>query len=195
MNKYRPLPLILSVTVICFGCVAYAQIREPADPQKLRELCETILCRETLSVRLMLKDGKPFEMKFDIPVPIVQNNWVSVFPGDTLFIEADVQDNRLVNLRAVSQNKNPEKTLELRFWQEAGKLNMFLFVKNPFPKLVKYHAVMMLPAGDQMYKTSSCPVLSQGRGAYELWPHPIFQLTLFDLRLVDEQKDGTRCEF
>ena len=70
-----------------------------------------------------------------------------------------------------------------------------LVVTNPFDKRVKYHAGMMLPTGDKLLKTSSCPVLGGGRMAFESWPNAIFQLVLFDFRLLDEGGQQMACEF
>lgn len=186
--------LAILLPIIWYASSAYGQAPELADPEKLKELCQQILCRDPRPVRLTLEDGNAFETQLKLPLPIVQNEWISILPGESLFVEGDVEGDRLINLRAVRENKVPEKTVQLRFWQEmtSGKPAMFLLLKQPFAKWLKYHAVMMLPNSEQMYKTSSCPISNVP--AYEMWPHPIFQLILFDLRFVEQGKD-TKCEF
>lgn len=165
-----------------------------ARSQTSERICEHTLCRPPQTIRLIRDDGSAFESSFDVENPIVHKGWVSIFPGETLFVEADRDENRLVNLRAVKQVRDPSRTLEFKFWQDKGKPDMFLKVNNPFPKTVKYHAVMMLLESDKLYKTSSCPVVA-GKIAYERWPHAIFELLLFDFRLVGDDASKSRCEF
>lgn len=165
-----------------------------ARSQAPERVCEHTLCRPPKTIRLLKDDGSVFESSFDVENPIVHKGWVSIFPGETLFVEADRDENRLVNLRAVKRVRDPDRTLELKFWQDKGKPDMFLKVNNPFPKTMKYHAVMMLLDSDKLYKTSSCPVLA-GKIAIESWPHAVFELLLFDFRLVKDDTRKSPCEF
>lgn len=169
--------------------------QQPADPQELYKLCETMLCRPPGSVRLTLDNDEPFETRFYFPRPIVQNEWVSIHPGETVFVEADVRGERLVNLKAVESNDNPDRTLTFEFSQPGSPGNMMLIVTNPFGSPVKYHAAMMLPSEDKLRKTSSCPVVADGGRALETWPHAILQLVLFDFRLLDSNTKTMSCEF
>jgi hypothetical protein len=173
-------------------CIPHGNAQQAANPEELRKLCETILCRKPGVVRLTLDNGKPFETTFDAPVPIVQNERVSILPGETVFVEAEVSGDRLVNLRAVAAIEHPEKTLTFEFSQ--GAFGMQLVVTNPFEKHVKYHAGMMLPSSEKLLKTSSCPVIGGGGSAFESWPNAIFQLVLFDFRLLDRTATMS-CEF
>jgi hypothetical protein len=190
--------LLLVIAVVMTGVTAWVfspglvLAKTKARSQTLERICEHTLCRQPQTIRLIRDDGSVFESSFDVENPIVRKGWVSIFPGETLFVEADRDENRLVNLRAVKQVRDPDRTLEFRFWQD--KPDMFLKVNNPFPKTVKYHAVMMLLDGDKLYKTSSCPVLA-GNTAFERWPHAVFELLLFDFRLVVDDKNKSRCEF
>lgn len=165
-----------------------------ARSQSPERICEHTLCRPPQTIRLIRDDGRVFESSFAVENPIVHKGWVSIFPGETLFVEADRDENHLVNLRAVKQVRDPDRTLELKFWQDKGKPDMFLKVNNPFSKTMKYHVVMMLLDSDKLYKTSSCPVLA-GKVAFERWPHAIFELLLFDFRLVGDDESKSRCEF
>lgn len=160
--------------------------RQPANADEVIAFCKTVLCRDPGTVRLTDDQGKPFETTFELPVPIVQNDWVSIFPGEIIYVEAETGAGRLVKLKAVAANDHPGRTLEFRMWQEAGSPGTFLSVRNPFPKTIKYHAAMMLPASDRLRKTTSCPVLSDGRMAFEMWPHAIFQLVLSDFRVIED---------
>lgn len=199
--KRLTVPVLMLVNaVIMTGATAWFMspdlvlAKTKARSQMPESICEHTLCRPPQTIRLMRDDGSVFESSFDVENPIVHKGWVSIFPGETLFVEADRDENRLVNLRAVKQMRDPDRTLELRFWQDKGKPDMFLKVNNPFSKAMKYHAVMMLLDSDKLYKTSSCPVLA-GKIAFERWPHAIFELLLFDFRLIEDDASKSACEF
>ena len=164
------------------------------DVEALKHICQRELCRPPLTIRLRDKNGRMFESSFDVENPIVRKGWISIFPGETVFVEAERKGMRLVNLRAVKAVRDPSKTLEFKFWQDKGKADMFLKINNPFSKTVKYHAVMMLLDSDKLYKTSSCPVVA-GKTVFERWPHAIFELLLFDFQLLETDAGRLVCEF
>ena len=189
----------LSLAMLCVGAfvpLSDSAAQESANPEELRKLCETILCREPGVVRLTLDSGKPFETKFDWPRPITQNGWISIFPGETIYVEVEAKGDHLTNFRAVKTNDHPEKTLTFTFSQKVGSPSMMLLVvTNPFGRPVKYHAGMMLPSSDKVLKTSSCPVMGGGKIAFESWPNAIFQLVLSDFQLLEEGATQMPCEF
>lgn len=165
----------------------------PAYADELDELCKKQLCRKPFTVSLTKKDGTQFEMAFDRALPIISNEWITIYPGEKLFIEADRLGQKLGNFRAVENNSHPNKTLIIKLTQDDGKADMYLKVRNPFDKIIKYHAVLMTTESDQMYKTSSCPVIPKGEN-FEHWPHEIFQLLLFDFKFLSEKASG-ECKF
>ena len=196
MSVFPILRLAVGVAISLLLARAATSAQQPANPDELKKFCETVLCRKPGVVRLTLDNGKAFETRFDLPRPIVQNEWISVFPGETIYVEAEASGNRLVNLRAVEAIEHPEKTLTFQFSQKPGPPSMMmLVVTNPFKQTMKYHASMMLPTSDKLAKTSSCPVGGGGRMAFESWPSAIIQLVLFDFRLLGEGTQQTACEF
>jgi hypothetical protein len=122
---------------------------------------------------------------------------VTVYPGETVRIEATVQNKRLVNLTAVTEVIHPQRTLIFFLIQEptiGNGTEMILKVESPFAGVLKYRLGMMLPTGDKLFKTSACP-LHGGIAAYEHWRHPIFQIVAADFRFVDPDSDAaTTCE-
>ena len=185
---------VATCTTVWLARPELALAKTSTRSQATEHVCQHTLCRSPQTIRLIRDDGGVFESTLDVENPIVNKGWISIFPGETLFVEADSDENRLVNLRAVTQVEDPARTLEFKFWQDEGKPDMFLKVKNPFPKTVKYHAVMMLLDSDKLYKTSSCPV-SARKMAFEHWQHAIFELLLFDFRLIGDDVNSSRCEF
>jgi hypothetical protein len=177
------------------GLSPQAGAEEAAASERLARFCETSVCRGPGEIRLTTNDGHVAVTRFDTPLPIVSDDGISIFPGESLLVEADAEGDRLVNLRAVRQIRSPEKTIALRMWQEPGKPDTFLSVSNPFPRTWKFHLVMILPDSEKVYETSSCPVLGGGMSSYEHWPHPVFQLLLFDHRLLERGVADFDCEF
>ena len=80
---------------------------------------------------------------------------------------------------------NPDRTLVFKFYQKHGATDMLLEVTNPFKNDLKFKLGMMLPDGDKLRGTSSCPA-SAGLTLYEHWPHPIFQLVIGSGRVLKE---------
>lgn len=164
---------------------------------KLEKLCQTVLCRTPAPVRLKLPGGKSFEMTPTSPTPIVAGDLVTVYPGETVKIEAEIEAAHLVNLTAVREIRHPERTLVFHLKQESSigdGTGMLLTIDSPFGGVIKYRLGMMLPTGDALVKTSVCPLHSRIT-VFEHWPHPIFQIVATDFRLVDpKSKEASTCE-
>ncbi len=194
--KVRYLLVVLAV----FSAVSFAtETKELSDQETLEKICSEQLCRGG-SVGLITNDGSSFAVDFEIPLPIVQDGWVSIFPGDTLYVEGTDSGDSLTDLTAVKEIQDPDRTLIIRFWQEKREdegMMMLLSIQNPFERPIKYHAGMMFPEDDDagLRKTSSCPVLGNGKSAYEMWPDAIFQLVLFDFRFLPSDLEEMTCEF
>lgn len=183
-------PLLLAA--ICAAAPAAAQ--DSSSREDLIALCETMLCRQPGIVHLTLDDGRQQETRFDEPRPIIiDGERITVYAGETIFVEADLDGDRLVNLRAVEAIANPENTIVLELQQKVGKPYMLLTVKNPFPRPLKYHLLMLLPTDGELRRTSSCPVIANGGQAFESWPHAIFQLVLIEPRLLPAESTNLSC--
>ena len=125
------------------------------------------------------------EVPIKIRLPLLQpHGWITIFPGEEIFIEVDVDGDRITNPRAVRKVQNPSMTLTLKFWQEAKKKDSFLHGhKSLNPRLVKFNLGMMLVTDERLLKTTSCPVPAKLKLS-EHWPHPIFQLVVANIQLL-----------
>jgi hypothetical protein len=171
---------------------------ESAIPEELVALCKEVMCRPPQPVNIKLSEEEILDTTVAFPTPIVADGLVTVYPGETVYIEATTDsDGWLTNLKAVAENQNPESTLVFHLWQEpdiGDGLGMLLKVHSPFDQIIKYKLGMMLPDGGDLYSTSSCP-LRPGIPVTEHWPYPIFQIVAADFRLVAEDSEGaTTCE-
>lgn len=178
---------------------APAPASKPA-PISAEEACirpDTQCLRSPIIVSLRRQDGSAFQQILAPPSPVIQGGYVFIFPGQTLYIEADAGTAGLTNLRLVPEVTHPEKTLTLVFQQMSDKSRAMTFsIQNPFDRILKYRAgIMPLEGNAQVYQTSTCPVIPKG-GGFETWPQPLFQLVLGEFRfLAPDAKDAGVCAF
>lgn len=169
---------------------APAVAKEALDPETA-EMCAKIQC--LLDVRITMKDeeGKPFDRYYPA-LPVVQPGGVSVYAGHEVLIEAELENGQLVNLRRVEEIADPSRTISSRLEQDDDG-GMMLVTRNPFDKPLRIRMGMMPMGHDGLVRTSSCPV-RPGMGAYEMWPYPIFQIYLGDMRLLEEGENMSCVE-
>ncbi|MEE8294617.1 MAG: hypothetical protein V3R64_02795 [Sphingomonadales bacterium] len=167
-----------------------SETNEEIDPQ-LVEYCKTAECRTDLNFVLRLEDGMGLEYAPALAPPAVNDGFLIIYPGEELFIEAEKSETGPINLKLVKENTNPERTFIFKFFQSEGT-DMMLSVTNPFDKMLKYQALMVLPEDGNLYETSSCAVMA-GLMGFEMWPQPIFQLIIADMKFV-EPTDSIVCK-
>jgi hypothetical protein len=129
------------------------------------EYCKTALCRKNLTIKLKQDDGKYYERTFELLPPAVQGEMIYIYAGEIIFIEADFNADKPVNFKQVLENTNPDKTIvfDLKQSTDIGDgLGMMLTVSNPFSKPLHYKMGMMPLDKEDLYKTSSCPVIAGG---------------------------------
>jgi hypothetical protein len=123
--------------------------------------------------------------------PALKGQSLTIFPGETIFVEAERVGDELRLERIVERPERPERTLSFKF-REVGYRNMMLTVENPFDRPLKFDLGIAAHAGGPFSKTSSCPVIAGG-SVFENWPHPIAQLVIVRLRFLADDT-AMRCE-
>lgn len=152
------------------------------------ELCKTVYCRAP-HVQLRVDEQRRLEQRGESPLPVLlPNGWVTVYPGESVYLEVEVREGELKLLRAVPKPEKPETTLVLKFEQMADKTDMMLTVTNPLPVDVRFSMGFMSIDSSRIVATSSCPVYA-GKALFEHWPHPIFQLFLADPQVLAAADD------
>jgi len=152
--------------------------------------CATGTCQHHVRITLKDKNGGTFDRVFENAPAVVQPFGFSVLAGQTVYIEADVADGKLVNLVSVDKISAPEKTVTARFEQVDGK-GMMLTMTNPFQQLLKF-SIGIVPLGEKrLVKTTSCPV-GAGIQSVELWADPISQVALIGGHLLPDNS-ATGC--
>lgn len=131
----------------------------------------------------------PFE---DVSPIVLPNGWVTILPGEEIHIAFEVGDGTLGNPQAVQQLAKSQPSLSFRFDQDAETGDSKLRITSTLKHTVKYDLGMMLPEGDDILETSSCPV-QPGLNSYEHWGFPVFQFVAARFRVLGPKDDMT-CE-
>jgi len=160
----------------------YRPVAEQETKRVEKEMCEKVSCVFNARIVLKKKDGTIFDKTYS-SLPTVQPEGVSVYAGQTIQFEADVENDHLTRFVPVDAVQHPEKTLSATL-KQVDDGSMTLVVKNPFDRNIKIAMAMMPLDHDSLLTTSSCPVIAHGAN-YELWPYPIFQIWLGNIRLLD----------
>ena len=184
------------------SCAVCAQAAPKASkPLTAQQACKDphVQCLDKpIAISLRMPDGSTFTETLPAPNPLVQYDHVYLFPGQTLYLEADDDGAKLTNLRMVPANVHPEKTLVFKFEQRGtqGQYGMSLSIHTPFMHWLKYHAVVVDAdtAANTFKQSSTCPVVPGG-DVTENWVAPVFEVVLSDFRFLaqDDAKAKRRC--
>ncbi len=142
----------------------------------LAQLCSQYTCRENVRVSYRT-EGEPVDLTIPVYWPRVFNDVISILPGESFFVEADIIDGKLENLREVPENADPTKTITIKFTQMEKSVSMMLSLYNPFEKVALKFNMEMIDFDGNPHQTSSCPAVPRGF-IFESWPHPIPELII-----------------
>jgi len=155
-------------------------------------ICGGNPCRENgISVRLKMEDGPDFTQSLPAGPAYIKDGTISIFAGETLYIETDHDDAGPKNPRVVFDVVHPESTFILHFAQlptEESKVGMVLAVANPYDRPVLYNALIVRPKSPDFEPTSIIPVRPHLLGI-ESWPYPIAEVLIGQMKFVDSGSD------
>lgn len=157
---------------------------KPEDSKELTldKVCMDHPCRENVHISFQT-DGEAVDQTIPLYWPRVFNGVISVLPGESFFVEADLIDGELVNIQEVLENSNPEKTIIIKMSQVDGSVGMMLSLSNPFKEVALKFNMDMIDFAGQPHQTSSCPVMP-GASIFESWPHPIPELIIKNPKVI-----------
>jgi hypothetical protein len=161
----------------------------PAKPSMadFTKFCETAPCRRNVEFTLKKRDGSDFAYRTPLAPPVVQPGYITVYPGETLYFEAEEGSGGALELRLVSAITHPEKTFVMSLAQKSAVgdgTGMTFEITNPFKRRVRYHLELMPLEKEIVIKSSTCPIF-EGLTNYEFWPYPIFQVLIEKVRFMD----------
>jgi hypothetical protein len=160
-----------------------------ADP--LATICANAPCRKNVKIALKKDDGD-FTLTMKLAPPIVYNGSVTVFPGDTIRLEAGEGANAFKNLKPVAAAEHPERTITITFRQELradAKPAMALTIINPFGAKLSY-AALTVRSGDPATVAGAdvCPAAAAAASRQE-WPGLVTDVVLNDFRLLEPDEE------
>ena len=141
--------------------------------------------REPFKLDLVVNTEHNYGMDVAKTPYFVKEKILQIYPGEKVLIETEVKSDSIFSMKVVEKNLNPEKTIEVDFFQDAkdrAKISMFLNVKNPFNKTLKHDALMYTVEGGQWEKTSIIPIRPKLEN-FETWGYAIITLVLDNWRL------------
>jgi hypothetical protein len=142
------------------------------------------LYRETFKLNLAVNEEQYYTMDVAKTPYFVKEKILQIYPGENVFIETEVKGDSIFSMKTVERNIHPERTIEIKFYQEAGdktKISMFLNVKNPFDRTLNHDAMMYTVKRAQWQKTSIIPIRAKLQN-FETWGYPIITLALSNWR-------------
>ena len=146
-----------------------------------------------------LPERKPFVLK--VPVDkssvyvdtikatpfIVHADIIQIYPGETIYVEAEEANGIIKSLKTVKENKNPNRTITISFTQvlENGvHQTMMLKANNPFKKNLNYSAKISIMNSKNWVNTDVLPI-RPGLSTFETWPNVIVSIALYDWKLAN----------
>lgn len=138
--------------------------------------------REPFTLKLHVDKERFYEEEFG-KIPYVHSGDVYLFKGDEFGLTLDIREGQI---RSVKYQKELQKAdVTLKFTQEVkpGKpAMMMLRIHNNTGHTIELDALMTVPDREGLARTSMIPVRA-GLSSFEMWPHPIVQLVLRNLRI------------
>ncbi len=162
---------IILTIILTFSLSLYSQNDKPKRSPFKFEIAAT----ETQQYAMDVKESPYF----------VKEKILQIYCGEKVFVECEIQADTISKMKVVEKNINPEKTIVIDFSQNAENrkdLRTDLNVKNPFPKTLKYEALMFTPISEKWKSTSIIPIKPKLEN-FEMWPHPIITLVLENWKL------------
>ena len=142
--------------------------------------------RDSFTLSMPVEKNSYYESHINSSPFIVGPNILQLFPGETVFLEIEHKNGKITNIKSVKENKNPDRTVEIKFYQNANgntHVSMMLKVKNPFKQNLLYDAAIRLMKSEKWVETSIIPV-SAGLFGIEMWPDVIVSIALHEWRFV-----------
>lgn len=115
--RHSTWPIFLLLN-FCLTSPSVAQYRDVSPEEAEHDMCTKVGCAFNVHVVLKKKNGSMYDKSLQA-VPVVQPGGVSVYAGQSVLFEADIQGDQHVNLKLVKTVAHPEKTLSSSFGAEA----------------------------------------------------------------------------
>jgi len=140
--------------------------------------------RETFDLKVAVDSVNFYQQNIKKGPYFIYDKTIQIYPSEKLFIEVEVKKDTIASMKVVKENLNPKKTIELDFIQNVNGRNhesMFLTVKNPFKKNIRYDALIYVLGNKDWVETSIIPVRAKLQ-SIEMWNDIILTMALTNWR-------------
>ncbi|RZL32661.1 MAG: hypothetical protein EOP00_33695 [Pedobacter sp.] len=138
--------------------------------------------REAFTLEIVANEKQQYKAEIPQSAYFVKEKMLQIYCGEKVFVECEIAGDTISAMKVVEKNVHPEKTIEIKFSQDAKdrtKINTMLQLNNPFSKDLIYKAAMLTPSSDQWKSTSTIPVRANLM-SFETWGYSIISLALMD---------------
>jgi hypothetical protein len=145
--------------------------------------------RPPFDLKLFVNDSVFYEAPMKASRYIINDTIIQIFPGEKLYVESEIQNNKLVNFKVVPKITDKNRTMVIEFHQEKKGKNhdqMILTIENPYQKNLHYSAMINLMNEHRWRKTSVVQVLP-GQKSIEMWSDIITSIALSGFEFIEEQ--------
>ena len=147
------------------------------------------LQRKPYTLKMWIDKETFYEEALKASSYVYPDNSVQLYPGETVYLEAELEQDSISRLTAVPEIRDSSNTIIVTFMQQTdGNVHRMMLLKivNPFRNNLSYHAFIYLMKHSKWVKTSTIPVMA-GLAAYETWPDIITSIALGGWRIDIER--------
>lgn len=139
-----------------------------------------LLARSAFTLKLPIDKTHFFQADISPSNYILPENTIQIYPGEKLYIEINVKNNKIVDMKSVGEIIDSTKTIEISLThveKDSIYSRTMLDIQNPFNKDLIYKASMYLMKNNRWVTTNVFPVRSNLR-SFEIWPDVIVTMAL-----------------
>jgi hypothetical protein len=147
----------------------------------------TVINRDAYRMKLVIDKKTTYESEIKVTPYFVQENVLQIYPGEDLYLEADLDNGKIKSVKVVKENLHPERTISIGFSQVVEKKlheMMMLKVVNPFKQDLTYK-VKLLPFRSNAWMPTMALPVKGGNSSFETWPDIITSIVLSEWSLKE----------
>jgi len=136
--------------------------------------------RDAFKLNIAVDDSNFYNADIKSSAYVLPDNTIQLYPGETIYVEVELDKKEIKSMKTVKENLNLEKTLTISFSQQTGgkvHKGMTLKIENPFNTKLEYKANIFLMKYNKWAPTSVIPVQPK-LTSYETWPDLIVTIAL-----------------
>lgn len=144
-----------------------------------------VINRVAYKVKLVIDKKTNYESDIKATPWFVQGNNLQLYPGEELFLEAEVDNGNIKSVKVVKENMHPSTTISISFTQVVEKKQhemMMLKIANPFNKELSYKT-KILPFKSNAWAPAITLPVRAGTSSFETWPEIITSIVLSEWSL------------